>query len=368
MKFNSSRLALARKRRMLKKKELAEKVCVNSHTTTLWEKGETEPTQENVEAFARILDYPTAFFYGPDIEEPNGELTSFRSQTSMSACSRHAALAAGAIGFLISDWVAKRFELPQTQVPDLHLYGDPEAAARTLRQEWNLGEKPISNMIQLLESKGVQVFSLAENTTKVNAYSLWRNGKPFVFLNTFKSAECSRFDAAHELAHLVLHQDGKVTGRPAEDQANRFASAFLMPKADILGSLPRATRLQDLIQAKKRWRVSLAALNYRIHQLGITTDWKYRDFCIEIAKLGYNRNEPNEIEREGSAVWQKVLKTLWAEKTTQEDIAKELSIPSSEVNGLLFLFAPARSVVTDEANQILSVLEDHDDTFPNAAG
>src|ERR1700678_4270171 len=94
-------------------------------------------------------------------------------------------------------------------------------AARILRTEWQLGEKPVSNMIHLLESKGIRVFSLAENTVKVNAYSLWRRGKPYVFLNTFKSAESSRFDAAHELAHLILHQDGSVTGRKAEDQAHQ---------------------------------------------------------------------------------------------------------------------------------------------------
>jgi Zn-dependent peptidase ImmA (M78 family) len=72
-----------------------------------------------------------------------------------------------------------------------------------------------------LESKGVRVFSLAANTVKVNAYALWKDEKPFVFLNTFKSTESSRFDAAHELGHLVLHQDGSVTGREAEDQVKR---------------------------------------------------------------------------------------------------------------------------------------------------
>ncbi len=119
----------------------------------------------------------------------------------MTAAERDAALAAGQIGFLISDWVIERFDLPEAQLPDLQLF-EPEIAAQMLRQEWSLGEKPISNMIRLLEAKGVRVFSLAENTTHVNAYSLWRKRVPYVFLNTVKSAESSRFDAAHELAHL----------------------------------------------------------------------------------------------------------------------------------------------------------------------
>ena len=252
----------------------------------------------------------------------------------MTAAERDAALAAGQIAFLIADWVVERFDLPKAKLPDLHLF-DPQQAAQMLRQEWGLGEKPISNMIQLLESKGVRVFSLAENTAHVNAYSLWRKHTPYIFLNTFKSAESSRFDAAHELAHLVLHQDGGVSGRTAEEQANRFASAFLMPKYDVLSALPCVYNLRQLIFEKKRWRVSLAALNYRVHELNLLSDWKYRGFCIEIMKNGYNKNEPSEIEREKSVVWDKVLKVLWAEKTTLSDIARQLHLPESELSDLI---------------------------------
>ncbi|MCX7359017.1 MAG: ImmA/IrrE family metallo-endopeptidase [Alphaproteobacteria bacterium] len=319
---------------MLNKKGFAELAGVAHHTVVRCEKGDTNaPTLENVQGFSEATGFPPGFFYLPDVEEP--ESASFRSYTTMSAAIREAALASGAIGFLISDWIEERFDLPAISIPDLHLF-DPEAAAISLRQQWQLGEKPVSNMLQLLESKGVRVFSLAENTNAVNAYSLWRKDKPYIFLNTMKTAESSRFDAAHELGHLVLHQDGGAMGREAEDQANQFASAFLMPKADLLASLPRVHSLEQLIRAKSRWRVSLAALNYRLHKLGLLTDWRYRDFCIEIAKRGYNRDEPHGIARERSVVWQKVLKALWAERTTQADIARALHLPESEVNDLIF--------------------------------
>jgi Zn-dependent peptidase ImmA (M78 family) len=190
--------------------------------------------------------------------------------------------------------------------------------------------------VHLLESKGVRIFSLAENSKKVNAFSLWRNEKAYAFLNTMKSAESSRLDAAHELGHLALHQDGKVTGRDAEDQANRFAAAFLMPKADVLAVLPKVYYLEQIAQAKKRWKVSVAALNFRLHKLGITSDWKYRDFCIQISQNRYNVHEPFEMERERSVVWQKVMRTLWAEKTTQKDIARALDLPEAEVDTLIF--------------------------------
>lgn len=341
MKFNPTRLSIARKRAMLTKKALAEKIGVERHTVIRWEAVDSllpshEPTEDNLDSVVRELGFPREFFFGEDVDEPSSDLTSFRSQTSMSAAERDAALAAGQLGCMIWDWVSAKFDLPEVKIPDLRDNPDAESAAQTLRYEWGLGEKPIPNMIQLLEAKGVRVFSLAENTSHVNAYSFWRKGTPFVFLNNYKTSECSRFDAAHELAHLVLHRDGSVTGREAEDQANRFASSFLMPRADVVALLPRLIDLRQLISAKSRWKVSLAALNYRVHKLRLTTDWRNRDLCIEIAKRGYNKNEPRSVAREASIVWEKVLRALFLESTTHEDIAHQLHLPVQEVNDLLF--------------------------------
>src|SRR5262249_2304382 len=66
------------------------------------------------------------------------------------------------------------------------------------------------------------------------------------------------------------------------------------------------------------------------------TDWTNRYFCIEIVKRRYHKKEPSGIEREKSVVWEKVLKALWAENTTHVEIAKELSLPTSEVADFLF--------------------------------
>ena len=335
-RFNPNRLEIARKRRKLTKKSLAESLGVSQQTINRWSLSQKEePRHESLVLLSNLLEFPIEFFFGQDIQEPEKQTTSFRSQKSMSATVRDAALAAGAIGFSIYDWVEKLFDLPKCEIPDLSNY-EPEIAARVLRQEWNLGEKPISNMIHLLESKGVRVFSLAENTIKVNAYSLWKNGTPFVFLNTIKSAECSRMDAAHELGHLVLHQDCKMSGREAEDQANNFGASFLLPKSDVIAHIPRVRHINELIQLKHRWKVSLAALNYRLHKIGIISDWKNRDFCIEIATRGFNKIEPRPSERETSILWKKVIQMLWSDGKTHEDIASELNLPVSEVTELIF--------------------------------
>lgn len=335
MPFNPARLSVARQRRLLNQKGFAELIGKTPHTVSRWEKALIVPDEETVEEFSGALGFPTAFFYGGDLDIPSSELVSFRSQTSMSAAVRDAALSAGVVGFLVADWVEERFLLPAVNVPDLHLLA-PEDAARALRSAWGLGEQPISNMIHLLESHGVRLFSLAENSVRVNAFSLWRDAKPFIYLNTVKSAESSRFDAAHELGHLVLHQDGKTTGRKAEDQANQFASAFLMPCADVLAHVTDVYSLDQLIRLKRRWMVSLSALNYRLHKVGITSDWRNRDLCIQIAREGYHKSEPAGIDRERSMVWEKLLKLLWADKKTFRVIADDLALPEAEVSALIY--------------------------------
>ncbi len=112
----------------------------------------------------------------------------------------------------------------------------------------------------LLESRGVRVFSLAENCAEVDAYSVWRGPRPFVFLNVGKSGERRRFDAAHELAHLVLHRHAAPNGTEAEKDAHAFASAFLMPSASMKAIGRVVPNLGFIIEQKKRWIVSASAM------------------------------------------------------------------------------------------------------------
>ena len=263
----------------------------------------------------------------------------------MPAKDRDAALSAGSIAFLFDDWIASRFSLPAVDLPDLKEDIDPEAAAEHLRFRWGLGDRPISNLVHLLESRGVRVFSLSENTKSVDAFSLWRRGVPYVFLNTFKTAERSRFDAAHELGHLVLHRHGGAHrgGVDSEVQANNFASAFLMPKSAVLARLPRAHSLNQVIQAKMVWKVSAAALIYRLHKLGAISDWAYRRFNIHLAET-YGADEPNGIPREVSLLWEKVFAQLRDERITKHDIARQLSIPIADLEGWLFGVSRMQSI------------------------
>lgn len=339
--FSPERLTLARRRRNRSKRDLAIALGVNENTIRRHEMGETSPSHEMIERLATLLEFPLGFFFGGKVDEPQEDAASFRSLSNLSAFERSAALAAGALAFILDDWIRERFTLPEPDVLDLT--GEkPENAARTVRQVWGIGERPIRNMVHLLEAKGIRLFSLAENTKAVDAFSVWRRDKPYVFLNTYKTSEHGRMDAAHELGHLVLHKHGGPGGRDGEREAQTFARCFLMPTADVLAVVPRVSGLGDIISHKARWGVSVAALNYHLHKLGLTSEWQNRDLCIQIAQNGYRTKEPEgtELPREMSVIWPKVLEALRAEGVTQMKIAEAISLPASELEKLLFLLAP----------------------------
>lgn len=333
--FSPGRLTLARQKRKLTKTDLAGKAEVTTRSISAYESGDTVPTSETIIAIARVLKFPVEFFFAPPIDRPEVEAVSFRSLSSMTAAQRDSALAAGALAVELASWIERRFVLPECNLTDLRGHS-PEAAASGMRSLWGLGQKPIKNTIHLLEANGVRVFSLAEDCREVDAFSFWHNSTAFIFLNTLKSAEHSRFDAMHEIGHLVMHRHGGPDGRVAEQEADAFASAMLMPRDDILAYAPQLAVLPVLMQLKKRWNVSLSALNYRLHALRLTTDWHYRTLCIQISEKGYRINEPEACIRETSQMLQKVFAVLKNEGITRSDIAGELCLWTEDLEALIF--------------------------------
>jgi len=236
----------------------------------------------------------------------------------------------------LSDWIEERFRLPVPNVPDLREMG-PEHAAAAIREHWRLGVTPIASLVHLLELHGVHIFSLAERAREVDAYSLWHGGKPYCFLNTIKSVEHSRFDGSHELGHLVLHRHAWPRGREAELEASAFGSAFLMPPSTVLATVPKGAPLRQLVELKKLWNVSVAALAHRAHRLGILSEWHYRGLCIEMNRLGYSVSEPEPMQsRETSQVLNKVFSSLREDGISKDDVATDLGIYQKELDSIVF--------------------------------
>jgi Zn-dependent peptidase ImmA (M78 family)/transcriptional regulator with XRE-family HTH domain len=334
--FEASRLTIARLRRRWTKAKLAKEVGVSLRMVSLYEAGDKSPSPETLDRLAAKLEFPVEFFQREALDLPSPDVTSFRSQVRRTGRERDAALAAGALAFDFVMWIEKEFKgIPASNLPDMRSI-EPETAAALLRQQWNLGQRRIPNAIHLVELHGVRVFSISEPGTAIDAFSLWRGDMPFIFLNTQKSAERSRHDVMHELGHLLLHRHGAPHGHIAEREADAFASAMLMPRESIQNEAIKYPTLDSLLSKKRKWRVSLASYVYRLHRVGMLTDWHYHLLFMQMSERGYTKSEPDSIPRESSLVLEKVFSQMRRTGKSRTHLAKELGIPLPELNALIF--------------------------------
>lgn len=339
MPFNPTRLALARRRRGINKTELARAAGVSLRMISAYEAGASEPSRSTLHDLARATRFPSSFFLADDASEIQVSAASFRSLSTMTARQRDSVLGAGSLALLVNAYLERCLELPRHNLPDMR-HAEPEEAASALRADWGCGVSPIANVVHLLEAHGVRVFSLAEDCRDVDAFSAWNEGTPFVFLNTIKSGERGRFDAGHELGHLVLHKHGPPEGRRAEAEADRFASAFLMPRAPIVATAPRIASLDRFLALKRTWRVSVAAVVRRLHDTGMLTRWQYEHACIEISRRGWRSAEPDGIERESSQLFAKAFAALREDGITPASVADALNISTDDLSALTFNAVP----------------------------
>ncbi|MBF6328748.1 XRE family transcriptional regulator [Nocardia transvalensis] len=316
---------------------LASALDVAEKTVQRWETGDDEPSLERRIELARTLRVLPEFFSLDEIDPLAVDGVSFRALSKMTARERDRAISAGKQGVEIMEWVERRFTLPANNIPALTDW-DPELAADTLRARWDLGTGPIKQLLPVMELHGVRVMSIASDFRDVDAFSFYHRGTPFVFLDTSKTAERLRFDAAHELGHLCLHGEHAVPhGREAETAANQFAAALLMPRRDVLALGLHNPSVREIIRAKSRWRVSATALAGRLHSLGLMTDWTYRSALVELSKRGFRSAEPgSKLAHESSQVMGKVLAALRGQGFTIRKIAAEFGLPSDGLTEYLF--------------------------------
>ncbi len=334
--FNPERLELALRRRGMTKRALAGITSITPTTLHNYCAGRRVPDESIVSRLASSLRFPVDFFFESDVDFVSVSGTSFRALSRATARQRNQAVAVGTLGILLSDWIESSFDLPNPDIPRYPI-DDVEAASMAVRAAWGLGEYSIPNMIALLELQGVRVFALAGDMRTIDAFSFWSGDTPFVFLNTGKSAERTRMDAAHELGHLVLHDQGGVApSRRAEYEAQQFASAFLMPSGSILAHAPSgAVGISELIAAKRNWNVSLTGLIVRMSKIGILSEFRYRTLMIEATRRGFRTDEPQPSTPDTSQVLDKVFNPRYEWSADVRQTAGDLKVYPEEIYALL---------------------------------
>src|SRR5450755_2720577 len=242
--FDARRLTLARWANELTKKELADRGGVSAVSITQYEAGNTLPSPAIRSGLALACGVPLAYFErSPGRRRPDFSSRSFfRSLRSTSQRERDRADALAEHVVDVVDTLNAHVELPLADHPSLPAERgarpEIEQIADSTRREWNVPHGPIANVVRLLESRGIVVARLRSGGRRLDAFSRWFGDRPVVILWSDKSDKArSRFDAAHELGHLIMHSDADPLSLEQERQAHMFASAFLMPSASVASDL-----------------------------------------------------------------------------------------------------------------------------------
>lgn len=302
--FDGTRLTLARQLFGIRKKQLAEMVGKSPAAVTAWESGSNRPAASNVAALALALGVEAGFFAtgAPQLRTADGNAY-FRSLRSTTQMQRDQADSYATVALEVVWGLERHVEFPVVDVPSHSVADDdptgPEEAARSVRHEWGLGDGPIRHMVREVERHGVAVAFSSPRTASLDAFSVRGSQRPLIVLNPIKHDYYrQRFDVAHELGHLVMHDDADVGSRQVEAEANRFAAELLTPADSIRDALPgsiNSAAWVALAGLKEEWRVSIQALLMRARVLGTLPEVSYRNAMMAVSSRGWRRAEPGQI-------------------------------------------------------------------------
>lgn len=350
--FYGDKLRLARLLNGFKQQELGEYVSVSRQFIHQMESGNKTPAEDVLVALCEVLKVEQSFFNTPVGNDVKFEQCHFRKRRTTPVGLANRVLAFSTIFEELVKYINDLLELPAKNIPsfdsDAQSYTneDIERAAELCRKNWGLGiNAPISRMTRVLENAGVIITQFDGVSDKVDALSVNRK-YPIIVRNTAKESICRmRFDLAHECGHFVLH-DGVETGdKITESQADRFASAFIFPRSAFLKEFPnmklrRSIDWQVIYNLKLRWGMSVRALIYRAHQLGLITAQQYRSGNVYL-----NRSGQTKIEKYDDLIQQEqpeLLSTTFSVMRDQlgigfNQVAKRLGVSVemlSEITGI----------------------------------
>ena len=307
--FSPQRLRLARETCGLTQTELSRRIGTSAAAVSQFEKADAKPSASTVAVLAEALSFPVGFFAvtSSPSSRPDGDPDSldghghFRSLRSVTASQRRQALSATQLVRDMADALSRYVRLPDPAVPSLAVdAGDlaiAEEGAATVRRAWGVPPGPVADVIQLAERHGIVTARHQISTPAVSAYSVQFPERPIVIVNRYGvKRDRDRFSVSHEIGHLVMHEAGRsLASKATEAQANRFASAFLLPADEIRDLLPAVPDWVHLLTLKQRWQVSLGALLRRASDLGVMSDQVYMQAMRTVGARGWRVSEPGEL-------------------------------------------------------------------------
>ncbi|MCK9568599.1 XRE family transcriptional regulator [Candidatus Pacearchaeota archaeon] len=329
--INGDRVRQAREFRGLTQIELAKKIGVHQSEIVQIELGRITPGDEILQKITFQVGFPPAFFKQPtSVEFPLGSLL-YRARAAITKKERSRVYQYSRIFYEVVSHLERNTRSKiQNRLPRID--DIPEDAAIQTRSAFGLSpDTPINNLVSTIEKNGVLVIALPTDINKIDAFSVWVGDEPkrpiIILTNGFAPGDRLRFSMAYELGHLVLHQAMNGDIKKVEKEANNFASEFLLPKEAMLKELDRPVNMNNIIDMKKRWRVSIQAIMMRARELEVITQRQYKYLIYQLNKYDWRTKEPIEIPIEKPRLVGQVAELKYGTPIDYRKIATHTNLP-----------------------------------------
>lgn len=307
----ADRIKLARRKSGLSLRDLAAEMehRVTAQAIGKYERGEDIPSSGVMAALAKAMQVSVSYLM--DVHGIVLSGVEFRTKANTTASDR------AAVETEVLEWIERYLQIehvleldsaewqpPLTPPRRLKEKGDAETLAKDVRVVWKLGTDPIPNMTELLEEKGLKVL-MVPLPNRVSGFTCLvgrAEGKtdlPVIVINNQFPLERRRLTLAHELAHRLIDTHS-LSDKEEEKAATLFAGAFLMPQEHLLrevGGQRRALGYKELIDLKRLYRVSGAALLMRLRQIGVISDATLT-YAFQTVARTWRAREEHELELE----------------------------------------------------------------------
>jgi Zn-dependent peptidase ImmA (M78 family) len=172
-----------------------------------------------------------------------------------------------------------------------------EDAAIALRKKWKLGEDPLPNIVDMLESHQIKVFIMEADPAFSGMSTILKSKIGVIVLNQHPAIPVvrQRFTALHELAHLYLNLSD-LEEKKAEKLCDHFAASMLIIPGKLkeqLGNHRQKLLMEELHLLAGQYGISLAAIVYHAATLGIITASYHKFFMIQYNKYKTRQREFN---------------------------------------------------------------------------
>lgn len=344
--INGERIRQAREIKGITQAELADAVGLQQSHIALFEQNYREPNDHTLGAISIATGFPPAFFRKNSAPEfPLGSLL-YRRRKSMSSRDRDKIRQVARLIFETIQAMSNRFKPLELRIP--RLSGSPTEAARVVRSSLSLSpDTPVTNLVHRLERNGVVVVSVPYEIEEHDAFSVWADTEPrnpVIVMTAGKPGDRQQWTVAHELGHLVLHQAFNALLPQIEDEADEFASEFLMPEEIMRECLRCPITLTLLADLKARWRVSMQALVMRAYGLKIITDGQRRYIFRQMAAKGWLHFEPVPIPSEKPRLLKKLAESIFGPNFSTGQVADLTMAPPRLLGPIIANYASVQDM------------------------